>query len=163
MSLDNPEHRHTAGADESRGTYAPLPQPGQTRLCTDPWTFSQILGDGRVRPCCFSDVELGQLSEKTRFADIFNGEVAMRLRRELLTGELDTYCTICNLRPIVPVETLQRRITKLHDYAGWGFRRDWLIVRLLRRGLRFSPVFLCAKVVLPEKLWERFHRFTLDV
>jgi hypothetical protein len=97
-----------------RSTYVQLPKAGQTRSCTDPWTFVQVLGDGVVRPCCFSGVVLGIVKEGVNFEEIFNGEVALKLRRELLTGELDDFCKICNMKSIVPVEQLQLTIANLH-------------------------------------------------
>ncbi len=147
-----------------RSTYAPIPGAGQTRSCTDPWAYAQILGNGEVRPCCFTGLSLGVINENTSFEEVYNGEVAMRLRRELLTGELDKYCSICNMKAIVPVEEFQRSIEKLHKrannapvitYTGnpWERGRIGLTGRYIRKFSQITPLRRLAKTIMPTRLW----------
>ncbi len=111
--------KNVQGGD--RSSYVKPLKAGYTRSCTDPWTFAQVLGDGRVRPCCFSFVELGNVTNSS-FEEVYNSESAQNLRHELLTGKLDEYCTICNMKAMVPVEDFQKEITRLYETVESGGR-----------------------------------------
>lgn len=88
----------------------PEPGPGETRDCTDPWTFLQVRTDGRLRPCCMTSLHLGQVPQDGNMDDVFNGETARTLRRNLLTGNLDSFCQRCNFRSVTRTDTLRERI-----------------------------------------------------
>jgi MoaA/NifB/PqqE/SkfB family radical SAM enzyme len=103
--------RRIAGSQEA--TYMKAVPAGFTRECTDPWTFIHVLGDGTLRPCCFSSVALGRLDSGTTFEAIQNSDTARRLRLELLTGSLDHHCSICSLRPQIRVEAFRQKIFEL--------------------------------------------------
>lgn len=84
---------------------------GQTRDCNDPWTFMQILSNKSIRPCCFSGVEIGSVKEEAcGIAGALNSKAAVTLRKELLTGRLDEYCSICSYKPMTDVAVFQRKI-----------------------------------------------------
>ena len=85
---------------------------GQTRDCTDPWTFMQILSNNRIRPCCFSEVEIGSVKGEGGIEGALNSEAAVHLRKGLLTGNLDEYCSICSYRPMIDVPVFQRKIRR---------------------------------------------------
>jgi hypothetical protein len=94
-------------------TYMEPMRTGFTRDCTDPWTFVQILGDGTVRPCCFSPTLLGRIDPDHTLEAIQNGEPAIGLRDSLLTGRLDAFCSVCNFRRQVPIAEYKARIAAL--------------------------------------------------
>lgn len=94
-------------------TYMEPMRPGFTRDCTDPWTFLQILGDGTVRPCCFSPTVLGRIDGSTSLEEIQNSRTAHALRDNLLTGTVDAFCSACNFRKQVPTEEYRSRIQLL--------------------------------------------------
>jgi hypothetical protein len=101
-------------AHDHIGTYSPVPENGYTRDCDDPWTFVHFLSDGRMRPCCISNLSIG--NAKKGAAEIeaaHNSDVAIKLRKELLTGNLDEICSVCSLRPIVDLVQHRRRISEL--------------------------------------------------
>lgn len=105
------DFRRSVGLQEA--TFMKSVLPGFTRDCADPWTFIHVLGDGTVRPCCFSRVALGQLNPATRIETIQDSETGRRLREQLLTGSLDQHCSVCTLRPQVPVATFGAKIANL--------------------------------------------------
>ena len=89
-------------------------KPRQTRDCTDPWKFMQILSNNDIRPCCFSEVIIGSVrKDKGGIEGALNSEAAVELRKSLLTGNLDKYCAICSYRPMTNVDAFQRKIEKL--------------------------------------------------
>jgi tetratricopeptide (TPR) repeat protein len=96
-----------------RATFAEPVLPGFTRNCFDPWTFVQIISDGLVRPCCFSEVLIGNLSDGISLGSILDSEVAHRLRRQLLSGDLDRYCSVCALREPIRLEAFHKKIQAL--------------------------------------------------
>lgn len=120
------EEKLEAGAGDQfyqRTTYVDRPKEGYTRDCNDPWTFMQILGDGRVRPCCFSGVEMGKVGEDGTLNEVRNSVDARKLREELLTGKLDDYCAACNFRSAVPVAEFQRKMLHFFDRKEQEARR----------------------------------------
>jgi MoaA/NifB/PqqE/SkfB family radical SAM enzyme len=69
--------------------------PGQTRLCTQPWTRLLIQYDANAIPCCFGHPSIGSL-RGVSFCELMNGEEVRRLRRSLLTGDsLPESCRAC--------------------------------------------------------------------
>jgi radical SAM protein with 4Fe4S-binding SPASM domain len=59
--------------------------------CRYPWTWMLVLSDGRVLPCCFAKVALGNLNEESA-ADIWNGSVAQELRGYVKEDRLHPVC-----------------------------------------------------------------------
>lgn len=98
-----------------RKSFANDVPPGHTRMCTDPWVFVQVLGNGQTRPCCFSGLVLGYVSEDKSFESIYNGELAQNLRKQLLTGELDEFCSICNMKSVVPTANLIKEVKAIKN------------------------------------------------
>jgi len=70
-------------------------------FCVLPWIHSAINPNGDVKPCCMSDQHyiLGNLNETPLLKDIFNGEKAKELRREMVTNldKLPDSCRICTI------------------------------------------------------------------
>ncbi|HEY3384850.1 MAG TPA: radical SAM protein [Vicinamibacterales bacterium] len=106
------------GGTGGRVTYVESVPAGFTRDCTDPWTFVQILGDGAVRPCCFSEWSIGRLDRTTTLERVLDGDVARRIRGQLLRGELDQYCAICPLRGQIEIGALKAKIQRRIDMAS---------------------------------------------
>lgn len=118
--------RRSVGLQEA--TFMKSVPPGFTRDCTDPWTFIHVLGDGTVRPCCFSSVALGRLDRDTNLETIQDSETARCLREQLLTGSLDHHCSLCTLRPQVPIGTFRTKIAQLVGTVDAAMRprqEDW--------------------------------------
>jgi hypothetical protein len=71
------------------------PQPGETRLCLEPWKYEVVRHMGDVLPCCYGHGPIGNMARDS--ADtIANGDAVRELRRSLLTGEnLPEVCQIC--------------------------------------------------------------------
>lgn len=107
-----PQDKLSAGQeiDLLRRTYVEGLPRGVTRDCHDPWTFLQVLGDGYVRPCCFSGLTLGRLGDGGGLDALRNGPRAMKLREGLLTGNLDEFCAACNLRKEISVAAYQKKM-----------------------------------------------------
>jgi len=82
----------------------------QTRDCTDPWDTIQIFGNAKARPCCFHEMEVGPFDETRGLTELWNGEQVRDLRRRLLTGELDNSCRQCNMKQLVPIQALRRKV-----------------------------------------------------
>ncbi len=92
-------------------TFNPAPESGQTRDCVDPWTFVHVMSDGRIRPCCISNLHIGKMQkDQGGMEAAFNSEVAVKLRKQLLTGKLDDLCTACSLRPVIDIASYQKKV-----------------------------------------------------
>ena len=70
-------------------------------FCVLPWMHSAINPNGDVKACCMSahDYILGNLNETPLLKDIFNGEKAKELRREMVTNpdKLPDSCRMCTI------------------------------------------------------------------
>lgn len=94
---------------------APLPGPGETRGCLDPWRVVKVEEGGAVVACCIGRTRIGHLDEKP-LAQIASGEAAQRRREALATGKLDEECRFCPVRPVVAVDAFQAQL------AAWWAR-----------------------------------------
>lgn len=86
---------------------------GMTRDCLDPWSYVEIRTNGDVAPCCFRPT-LGNV-QKQSISGILQGQRARRLRSELLTGALDSYCRTCRAKPLVPIAALRAEVAKRRE------------------------------------------------
>jgi MoaA/NifB/PqqE/SkfB family radical SAM enzyme len=59
--------------------------------CHYPWYNMLIDTDGDARPCCWADVSFGNLNQMS-FDDIWNGEVAQKMRRDFLSDHIPESC-----------------------------------------------------------------------
>ncbi|HEX6096789.1 MAG TPA: radical SAM protein [Thermoanaerobaculia bacterium] len=100
-----------AAAGEKRTHYAEV-RGRKTRDCVDPWNAAFVQSNGGVRPCCFIDSSFGQLSTQSLGA-IIDGGPFLRLRDELLTGQLRPSCAACPAREVVDVSVLEERVRTL--------------------------------------------------
>jgi radical SAM protein with 4Fe4S-binding SPASM domain len=70
-------------------------------FCVLPWMHSAINPNGDVKACCMSAHEyvLGNLNQTPLLKDIFNGEKAKQLRREMVTNldKLPDSCRMCTI------------------------------------------------------------------
>lgn len=62
-------------------------------LCEIPWLGNcLVLSDGRVNYCCYSDVAIGNINERS-FAELWNGETMRRIRQSLIAHTLPSECS----------------------------------------------------------------------
>lgn len=124
-------------------TFCRTPGPGETRLCTDPWSFVYVRANGNVELCCRGEV-VGNLGERSLEA-ILAGPESTRVRRGLLTGELVPGCKTCPRCSVVPLAELRRAVE--HELFEAGVDE----LEALRRQVREH------RVVRAELLAEREH------
>jgi hypothetical protein len=103
----------------SRRTFAvPSSNEKPTRDCLDPWFFLILKATREVAPCCWHP-PVGTLPPGGSLDDIVNNQEMRELRRQLLTGELNSSCEVCPARSLTDPETLLRRLReKLDDLAS---------------------------------------------
>jgi radical SAM protein with 4Fe4S-binding SPASM domain len=102
-----------ADAGEKQVHFAPVLRR-ETRNCLDPWTVAFLQSNGNVRPCCFMDASFGELAKQS-LDEIYAGADFVRLRTELLTGELRPSCRTCHAREVVDVSVLRNNVAaRLH-------------------------------------------------
>jgi hypothetical protein len=94
---------------ESPQRYFRVPATGETRDCTYPWFFFMLTSRREVMPCCVHP-PIAVLEEGAPLADILNGEPMRELRRQLLTGELDSACANCPSQSLTDPSSLQHRV-----------------------------------------------------
>lgn len=98
-----------------------ISQPGAplTRSCKDPWQYLEVDTEGQLRPCCILPGLITLKGSASESIDALrNGPEFRKLRRELLTGELNIKCQNCHIRPWVPVSAFARQIESLSDSSS---------------------------------------------
>jgi MoaA/NifB/PqqE/SkfB family radical SAM enzyme len=88
--------------------YSIQPMRRQTRNCIDPWLQTFISVDGLVKPCCYRPPVGSLISDD--LDTIRNNEKSIRLRKELLDGNLDEYCRACSGRGLIRRECLMIKV-----------------------------------------------------
>jgi MoaA/NifB/PqqE/SkfB family radical SAM enzyme len=64
-------------------------------LCASPWLEAVVTMDGRVHPCCRSEIVLGRLGKQT-LREVWQGAEAVRMRQQLARGEFPSpTCEAC--------------------------------------------------------------------
>ncbi len=64
-------------------------------ICTEPWTTIFITWDGKIRPCCSSEMTFGSLNHD-RIEDIWFSEKYSQLRKEISSGKIkNQICKNC--------------------------------------------------------------------
>lgn len=86
------------------GPVAPAPPPATDEPeteplslpfpCSEPWSNLNINASGEVRPCCFNDIVLGDLTRQS-IEEIWNGPGYTALRRDMAAGRVPETCTTC--------------------------------------------------------------------
>jgi cell division protein FtsB len=94
-----------------RVSFHRAPAPGETRDCTEPWTFLFVRSNGDVCLCCHAP-PVGNLREQPLEA-IVEGEAAHELRRGLLSGRLGAACQACPERGSTSIAALHERVEQL--------------------------------------------------
>lgn len=84
-------------------------KPGETRDCLNPWSICVVCADGAVKPCCFQPAT-GSLKDHSLF-QVLNNESAVRLRRNIVLGDLDPCCRSCPDKPYIPNEALLKKLS----------------------------------------------------
>jgi hypothetical protein len=85
--------------------------PGMTRDCVDPWTYIEFTADGDVKPCCIRNPIGNILTDELN--SILNSAVARQLRRNILTGTLDTDCIACGLHGPIMIGDFEIKVGDL--------------------------------------------------
>jgi MoaA/NifB/PqqE/SkfB family radical SAM enzyme len=62
--------------------------------CSEPWTTINVNAAGEVRPCCFNDQVLGDLTTQS-LDEVWNGQAYRRLRADHLAGRVPAGCARC--------------------------------------------------------------------
>ncbi|MBL8800989.1 MAG: SPASM domain-containing protein [Planctomycetes bacterium] len=87
------------------------PREGETRDCTEPWTFVFLRSNGDVCLCCHTP-PVGNVREQP-LEQVLEGEAAHALRSGLLSGELAPACRTCPERGSTSLEVLRARVEQL--------------------------------------------------
>ncbi len=69
----------------------PTPYEAPLSRCGIPWTHTYIRLDGKVNPCCYSSVVMGDLTTQS-FEEIWNGSLYRSLRLSIVTGNFWKSC-----------------------------------------------------------------------
>jgi MoaA/NifB/PqqE/SkfB family radical SAM enzyme len=126
--------------------YAKRPEAGQTRNCLDPWFFAMIRADASVMPCCYHPV-VGSLKQQS-LSGVLNGEAAVALRRQLMTGALCDSCMCCPSRPIVGLGEFRAIVQK-------EIPPNWAAGMLVRAGLLAQQVAGRVQRAVKRLDWKR--------
>lgn len=59
-----------------------------------PWIHYHVGNAGRVKACCVSNTQYGNLNTQS-FSEIWNGEAIQELRNKFAAGEKDSRCKVC--------------------------------------------------------------------
>lgn len=116
-------------------THSELPGKGQTRNCLDPWRFVQVMGDGQVRICCMRPEPVGLLQDGT-LSEILNGDKVKRLRRGLLTGNLDKHCRICHWREAINIDDYRGNVLQMKEATFKKSKIDGVVNRVVADNLK---------------------------
>jgi radical SAM protein with 4Fe4S-binding SPASM domain len=96
----------------SQSIYTIAQKKGLTRNCTNPWSYFMIGADSSVYACCIGQ-NIGKLGEDS-LDTILNGKTVQKLRRRLLTGDLDRKCKFChNIGWITKKELLKKVVNQI--------------------------------------------------
>lgn len=103
-----------------------MKQAATTRDCTDPWTTVFVKVNGDVAPCCWAR-PIGNLKQNT-MEEIVAGELALTLRKQVLSGALPTDCVQCPARGTIETGALAAKVRALArtatDEPEFALRRD---------------------------------------
>jgi radical SAM protein with 4Fe4S-binding SPASM domain len=100
------------------------------RFCADPWTKLLVDIDGRASLCCSGPTHIGNLLEQG-FDEMWNGEVAQKLRATVNTPQEPAYCRNCRVRKPIPDEIkLHVANPELQEYGlkKYGKRKETVTV-----------------------------------
>ncbi|WP_413206158.1 radical SAM protein [Rhodospirillum sp. A1_3_36] len=92
-------------------------KPGSTRFCTMPWEMLLLRSDSQVEVCCGAYGETGSYDGIKSLTEIANLPAIRRLRKELLTGEVNELCAHCSSAPETSVSAFQEHIRTLYASA----------------------------------------------
>jgi sulfatase maturation enzyme AslB (radical SAM superfamily) len=64
------------------------------KICILPWTHLQVFPTGVINPCCQSQLNLGNIKDKT-LDEVMNGEIMSNVRLDMLAGRENDICLKC--------------------------------------------------------------------
>lgn len=74
-------------------------EPGETRMCTMPWTMLLLAADGGVEACCGAYGQVASWTGAASLDEIANAPGIRRMRQQLLEGDLPEACRVCGSAP----------------------------------------------------------------
>ncbi|MDI6785906.1 MAG: radical SAM protein [bacterium] len=77
--------------------------------CLEPWTTTYVFYDGKVRPCCFTDMVMGDLKRQS-FEEIWNGKPYQKLREKVNTDNPPFECSRCHFVKYQNVDDIKSHI-----------------------------------------------------
>ncbi len=109
---DRPEERHAARREEA-GAGDANRNDSPTKMCLDPWINVHLYETGVVLPCCGGvKTPFGNL-DQDELVTIWNNELFIALRDEILSGRLRDECRNCQLKAGGRVGDLWRQLVDL--------------------------------------------------
>lgn len=115
ISLDEADHYKKAlfgdglsGVSDHGDDHATFFGRPWTRICPDPWLSYHVMESGIIFPCCGGiETAFGDLNNED-LSSIWNGDAYMKLRDEMLTGNLRQECLVCEMRSKATIPELLR-------------------------------------------------------
>jgi len=92
-------------------------QPGESRLCIDPWAKVVISANGDVNLCCYT-TKVGNLRDGS-LEEIINGELAKQYREGLLTGNPMPLCRSCGDKPACSISQLKQKVDDWFEQGSY--------------------------------------------
>ena len=122
---------------QTKKRYFAQPDSGQTRRCLDPWLYALIQADGSVNPCCWHP-PVGSL-EAAPLKAVLNDEPVLKLRRQLMSGELCEPCRTCPAKPATRLDAFEQVLRRQvpRSRLGGSVRRTGISAKhyLRRHGI----------------------------
>ena len=113
-----------------------------TRRCFDPWFYRNIHAGGLICPWCaphdtdYGDYILDYIDAQEKDGNLFNNESVIRLKRGLLTGNLNPMCQNCELVPRKLISTDEFKKLLECEFQKYGIdyiRCDYSTINELKR------------------------------
>jgi MoaA/NifB/PqqE/SkfB family radical SAM enzyme len=107
-------------------------------LCPLPFAMLNILSTGDVRPCCYFKSDIGSADKQT-LVEIFHGDRAQHIRKQMIRGEAPTECDIC-----WQLERTGNKSLRSHalDKYGDALDQSWLDDVQIR-DITWAPTNVC--------------------
>lgn len=114
INSDNPGRRNTESGDiqeKGKSRYTSEQPAGYTRNCLDAWQMLYIHADHGINSCC-AQPNLSYLKPGGDLMEKINSEPFLRLRKNLLSGDLDEHCLSCPTYSWIPLDQLQGNVSR---------------------------------------------------
>jgi hypothetical protein len=91
---------------------------GTTRDCLDPWSYLEITASGGLKPCCVMPPLQSMDGTPDSALRAASSAPFKKLRRELLSGKLNSECDACHHRRRVPRSVHRKRVADYQRSKG---------------------------------------------